>query len=109
MAVSLGGGALGVAPIIEFELGCTLRTEGGRVVIAARTSDEPGPFRVNDVIKSINGYSITSEDHAKASYKVPWGMFSPSNWCEAAVRLLPLCVSEEAPVQISSRPFAPQI
>ena len=66
MAVSLGGGALGVAPIIEFELGCTLRTEGGRVVIAARTSDEPGPFRVNDVIKSINGYSITSEDHAKS-------------------------------------------
>ncbi len=70
MAVSLGGGALGAAPIIQFELGCTLRTEGGRVVIAALTSDEPGPFHVNDVIKSINGYSISSEDHVDSEQRV---------------------------------------
>ena len=63
MAVNLGGDA-------AFKLGCRLRTEGGRVVVDALTSDESraaGVFHVNDVIQSINGQSITSEDRAKSA------------------------------------------
>ena len=63
MAVNLGGDA-------AFKLGCRLRTEGGHVVVDALTSDESraaGVFHVNDVIQSINGQSITSEDRAKSA------------------------------------------